>query len=250
MNNSIKIRPIDNSQLSDKTKRAVIDIILQNAVDGKPFKLPNEDELSQRLGVSRNVLRDVLISMEQIGYLTRRRSKGTIANPKIVTATCRLDIEPELLSNLVSSGYVARAETQNLGFVFEKDEVFGPEEECYLSVEKIFYADDIPVAYGIDRIAGKYTKHIGNAILQLRDMSHYRFLQQYCNTEMAYSLSHIDVSLPEPWLMESLCLSENEPVIIIEDEGYNYDHEIVVHSHVYYKRGILDLKFLRKSWQS
>jgi DNA-binding GntR family transcriptional regulator len=67
---------------------------------------------------------------------------------------------------------------------------------------------------------------------------------------MAYSLSHIDASLPEPWLVESLQLDQNEPVIIIEDEGYNYDHEIVVHSYVYYKRGVLDLKFLRKSWQN
>ncbi len=248
MKKKINIIPVENSQISYKTKCAVIDIIRENAVDGKPVKLPNEEELSKRLGVSRNVLRDVLISLEKIGYLTRRRSKGTIANPKIVNATCRLDIEPELFKNIKACGYKVCVETQFLGFVFEPDEILGSNEEGYLSAEKVFYADDVPISYGIDHISSRFTKSIGDNMLQLRTLSHYAFLQKYCNTTMAYSMGHIDVTMAEPWLKESLNLSDNEPVIVIEDEGYNHDHEMVVHSYMYYKKGALDLKFLRKSW--
>jgi len=82
MANNFRITPVDSAELSYKTKLALIELIRGSQGDA-PFKLPNEDLLAQKIGVSRNALRDALASLEEMGFVTRQRSKGTLANPKV-----------------------------------------------------------------------------------------------------------------------------------------------------------------------
>lgn len=237
---------MDSEQLSYRTKMALLDTIRLNGTDGRPLKLPNEDELSQRLGVSRNVLRDALVSLEEVGIVTRRRSKGTIASPQIANAACRLDTNPDLFRMIEAAGYRARVEAVKASFVFEPDPTLPG--DCYLNVEKLFYADDIPAAYCIDHIAGKYAHVSGESAMELRQMSHYKFMEQYCQVSMAYTMAHIDAAQPEPWLAGQLQIACTDPVLLMDDYAYSYDHELVAHSTIWFRRGMLDLKFLRKDW--
>ena len=248
MKNSIIIKRVDNEELSHKTKRALIDIICQNTDSDAPFKLPNEDNLSQSLGVSRNVLRDALMSLEEIGVVTRRRSIGTIANPKIAREHGRLDINPELMRMIREDGYTVRVETLRLGFVFEKEPALEGDNGCYLNVEKVFYADDEVVAYCADHIAGRYAEAAKDSILRLQDVSHYEFLEECCGTSMAYTMVSIDAVMPGRELRETMGLPEGVPTLKLDDLVYNLNHEIVVHSNIYFRSGALALKFLRKNW--
>lgn len=247
MASNLKIKRVENEELSHKTKRALIDIICQNSTNGKPFKLPNEDELSKLLGVSRNVLRDALMSLEEIGVVTRRRSIGTIANPKIAQETTRLDINPELFQMLKEEGREVRVETLRLGFIFEPLPAFEG-ADSYLNVEKVFYADEKPVSYCVDRVCGTFAKRGEEHILELKDISHYKFLELYCQTSMAYTMAHVDAISPPAWLKEIFATKPNEAVLMMDDYAYNLDHEVVVHSNIYFRSGTVDLKFLRKSW--
>lgn len=247
MAGKLNIHRVENEELSHKTKRALIDIICTNGADGKPFKLPNEDELSQRLGVSRNVLRDALMSLEEIGVVTRRRSIGTIANPKIARESNRLDINPELFAMIREEGHDVRVETLRLGFVFEPEPAFSG-EDGYLNVEKVFYADNVAVAFCADHISGSYARRGEEHLLELRDLSHYQFLERYCRTSMAYTMAHVDAVSCQAWLAEIMGTEPGTPVLMMNDFAYNHDHEVVVHSNIYFKSGAIDLKFLRKSW--
>lgn len=76
------IRQLDNRQLSQKIKYALFENIKESIHGNELLKLPKEEVLAQQLGVSRNGLRDVLTVLEEEGYISRRRSKGTIVNPK------------------------------------------------------------------------------------------------------------------------------------------------------------------------
>lgn len=248
MDDSLNILRVDNKQLSYKTKRALIDLIRNTTEDGMPFKLPNEDELSHRLGVSRNVLRDALASLEEMGIVTRRRGKGTIANPQIANATCRLDTAPELFHSMEESGCQPRMESLNLGFVFKNDPAFGPESTSYLNTEKLFWVDDIVATYCIDHISGRFAELAKDSIFALQHLSHYQFLEEYCGTTMAYTMSHIDALVPDSHIAELMHLKPGEPVLYMDDHVYNFDHEIVGHSMIYFRSGLLDLKFLRKNW--
>ena len=65
-----------------------------------------------------------------------------------------MDLETELTQMIAEEGYEPGFETLQIKFVEEEDPVLGPEEKRYLLVEKVFYADNDPVAYCIDRFAG------------------------------------------------------------------------------------------------
>ena len=248
MSGELKIVRVENEQLSRKTKAALVEIILNNGVDGRPFKLPSEDQLAQMIGVSRNVLRDAMISLEQSGFVTRRRSRGTLANPRVAGEKCRMDTDPELCDMITDQGFKARFELKKLSFVNERDPVFGSGSSSYLNVEKLFFADDEPVAYCVDRMDGRFVEHAEASLFRLRELSHFEFLKRCCGVPMAYTMASIDAELSEDWLNAALGLNKSEIVIIMDDNAYSSDLEIVGHSRVYFRRGFLPLRFLRKSW--
>ena len=109
----LNIVRMNSQQLSYRTKMALISIIRENGKDGKPFKLPNEDELATRLGVSRNVLRDALMSLEELGFVTRRRSK---------------EDERVLLVNVTASGRALQEQALGVGCGAEDKLGLTPEE--------------------------------------------------------------------------------------------------------------------------
>jgi len=243
---TIKIKPVDSQQLSYRTKLALISIIRENGKDGKPFKLPNEDELASKLNVSRNVLRDVLMSLEEMGIVTRRRSKGTIASPYIANAACRLDTDPVFSQMLKHAGYESKVKTLFFGFV--NDEATEPTGELLnLVSKKLFYADGVPVAYIIDRFLNK-TDLKDEDIARLSELSHKEILEQVYDTPYAYALAHIDAILPDKEVSQYLEIDPMTPVVYLRDQGFNFDHELIVVTSTYIRSGTLDLKVLRKSW--
>ena len=68
--------------------------------------LPPENELAEKLGISRTQLRDILASLDQEGYITRRQGVGTIINHHVLEARNRMDIEVEFLEMIRRSGFV------------------------------------------------------------------------------------------------------------------------------------------------
>lgn len=250
MRSALSIESVENEELSSKTRKALLKIVCENGSDGRPFKLPNEADLSLQLGVSRNVLRDALMSLEEMGIVTRRRRRGTLANPQLARETGRMDSNPELKTMLEDMGFTVKTSTLRLGLEFDADPAFGLEGGTYLNVEKIFVSeeDDTPLAYCADHISGKFAKLAGDAIFSLEQLSHYEFLKRHCGTSLAYTVAHLDAIMPEPWLQDCMKIPSGEPVFFIDDFGYNFDHDIVVHSHIYYRHGCLDLKMLRKCW--
>lgn len=243
----LNIVRMNSQQLSYRTKMALISIIRENGKDGKPFKLPNEDELATRLGVSRNVLRDALMSLEELGFVTRRRSKGTIASPAVANAICRLDTDPELYRMIQRAGYTPTVKHLFLGI----DPDCPPEENgtvLKFVSKKIFYADDTPVSLCIDRFAERDSLTEEELSRQMQDQSHKVTLENIYGTAYAYTMAHIDAVLPDEETAAHLELSPATPVLLMEDYGYNYDHELIVRSTLYFRSGILDLKFLRKNW--
>ena len=240
------IRQLDNRQLSQKIKYALFENIKESIHGNELLKLPKEEVLAQQLGVSRNGLRDVLTVLEEEGYISRRRSKGTIVNPKIVNSTCRLDLETELTQMIAEEGYEPGFETLQIKFVEEEDPVLGPEEKRYLLVEKVFYADNDPVAYSLDRFAGTVAVKGAQHMEQLRASSHFDFMEQCCNDSIACVLADIIPVLPGENIARLLQISADTPVLCLEDTGFNYDHTTVLHATLYLKSGKLNYKILRK----
>ena len=75
-------------------------------------RLPRESVLSERLGISRTQLRDILASLDREGFITRRHGVGTVINRHVLGAQARMDIEVEFMDMIRQSG-----RTPGLAFV-------------------------------------------------------------------------------------------------------------------------------------
>lgn len=140
--------------LSRQTHAALLE-----AIRGGEFpdgKLPAENDLARRLGVSRTTVRAALQVLEQDGILSRRRGIGTRVVPR---GDGPIQLELTRLANLDDllreRGHeprtkivgVATAVLAELSIEFE----LNPKAEWHV-IEKLWYADDRPAALLRDHI--------------------------------------------------------------------------------------------------
>lgn len=67
----------EKENLSQRTAEILRNMILAEQIYGVGEKLPNENELSERLGISRTTLREAIRILVSEGLLTVKRGKGT-----------------------------------------------------------------------------------------------------------------------------------------------------------------------------
>ena len=79
-----------NTSLASRIRKE----LLQELVSGiyqEAVRLPPEVEIAARLGVSRTALRDALATLEQEGFISRRKGVGTIINRHVLAVKTRME---------------------------------------------------------------------------------------------------------------------------------------------------------------
>jgi GntR family transcriptional regulator, transcriptional repressor for pyruvate dehydrogenase complex len=92
---------IDIEKITHKTMAEVVEIRLREYLKKKAFKpgdaLPTEMELSEALGVSRNVLREALSRLRMLGMIETRKKRGMVlASPDILGSFERV-LDPTII---------------------------------------------------------------------------------------------------------------------------------------------------------
>lgn len=122
-------------------------------------KLPNEDEMAERAGVSRATVREAVTGLVEAGYLTRRQGAGTFV-ARNLPRRHSLDQSVSYLSMIRDAGMEARLILVDYGVqaATESDAAalaVAPGTQL-MSVERIRTADGRPVVYSIDRLPLEY----------------------------------------------------------------------------------------------
>jgi GntR family transcriptional regulator len=116
-------------------------------------KLPNENEIADRFGVSRATVREAVLGLIQAGYLTRRHGSGTYVT-KAPRSRHALDTTVSYTEMIREAGHepsvsviskVVREATP------EERETLGT--DTVVELERVRLADRRPVIYSRDRIA-------------------------------------------------------------------------------------------------
>ena len=146
-----------SSQLTQsKTIRAQLLASMKSGEYASSERLPRESVLSERLGISRTQLRDILASLEREGFITRRHGVGTIINRHVLNVQTRMDIEVEFLDMIRQSGCKAA-----VAFVRVSDGVADakiarqlqiPEGTPIIRIARLCTADEKPAIYCEDVI--------------------------------------------------------------------------------------------------
>lgn len=211
-------------------------------------KLPRETILSERLGISRTQLRDVLAGLEQEGYVTRRLGVGTMINHHVLNVKSRMDIEAEILDIIRNNGYKAEIFFQNAeemyakGILVEKLKI--EEGTPVLSVSKVCTADGIPALYFQDFL----DKRIIQKEFCKEDLKEpiFKFLREKCNTEAYMDLTQIQAVAADEEIAEILDIPKGTPVLNMEEVDYNIEGNIVFYSRQFFKDGMFEQTVLRK----
>jgi GntR family transcriptional regulator len=132
--------------------------LLEDLMNGKLAtgdKLPNEDRLAERFSVSRATVREAVLGLLEVGYLTRRHGSGTYVT-KVPRSRHALDTTVSYTAMIRDAGHTpgetviakaVRAPTEH-----EREALGLDGDDRVHEVERVRLADDRPVIYSRDRI--------------------------------------------------------------------------------------------------
>lgn len=228
---------LDNQQDDQVFKKinypAITDVVIDriiNAIRDNEFssgeQLPSEIELANKLGVSRNTLREALNSLSEQGIIYRRRGVGTF-----VTAQSEVLLNSNL-ENISSTTNVILAHKKtpgqsNFTYNFEKPSKFIAknlkiDESAYvMHISRIRTADGIPVVVSDEYLPNDVPglDYDLSAYANLDNWSIYDFLSK-SNYELHSALTSIHAVLADRELAEKLEIDIRSPLICLEQTHF------------------------------
>jgi GntR family transcriptional regulator len=193
------VEQLDNSLLAERTRAVLLDAIIE---DRFRDKLPNEPELAAMLNVSRTTLRVALQSLEQDGFITRRRAIGTTINRHVSPATLAVQrlvgFEKLLLEGKGGREVAIEDASWDRGQVpalFARVFDLSPEAECMLCDKK--YVLDGSVALWVRDVVPieNLTSDIDGVELADLPASLLTFSDRYCVKPVQHAVAQMTASL-------------------------------------------------------
>jgi GntR family transcriptional regulator len=138
------------------------DELLHDLLEGtyqRGVKLPNEDELAQRFGVSRATVREAVSGLVEAGYVTRRHGSGTYVTgtlPRRHALDMSVSYTRMISEAGMEPGLVILDRGEHPASAEEARALAVPAGEPLLAVERIRTADGRPVVYSRDRLPRRF----------------------------------------------------------------------------------------------
>lgn len=142
---------VKTSSLAEQTRRA-LEAIIDEMDLAAGNKLPREEQLAQRLGVSRTTVRQALNDLAADGVVLRRQGKGTFVNVEAMGVRAHLSPASELTRAIERCGHKASVrplracEAEGEQAVRARRELRLGESDPVIEVTKLFLADGRPCA--------------------------------------------------------------------------------------------------------
>lgn len=211
-------------------------------------RLPRESVLSDRLGISRTQLRDILSSLEREGFITRRHGVGTIINRHVLDVQTRMDIEVEFLDMIRQSGHQAQVAFIRVsdGTADEKTaaQLQIPVDAPVIRITRLCTADGRPAIYCEDVIDKSLVKEdytIGDLKKPI-----FHFLRQFCGVYSYMDVTEVRPAVADAALAEILQVPAGSPLLNMDEVDYDADGKPVFCSNEYFIDGIFHHTVIRK----
>lgn len=234
-----------------ETERALLGLIEE--IENPDGRLPAETEIAERFGVSRVTVRDALSSLAGQGLIVRKQGLGTFVNRTISDVPARLDTLLEISQLIESSGHkpeITLIDHYTGPTTPEIAEKLGmPPDGKALTVHKVFSADQKPAAYVVNVIPLHFIpSDTLDAVIQQIDPSIqiYGVLKQWFKQEVVYQIADIGVHKADENLAHHLAYPPDDPVLYIEEVGFNEQNQPVLLCQEYYRTGMIQFRLVRR----
>ena len=237
-----------NHPSQSKTIRSQLLSAMKDGEYANCDRLPRENILAEKLGVSRTQLRDVLASLDREGFITRRHGVGTIINRHVIDVQVRMDIEVEFLDMIRQSGFtpaVAYVQVTE-GTADEKiaSQLRIAVGSPVLRVSRLCTADGKPAIYCEDivdlaRARPGYTE--SDCKLPI-----FHFLQEFCDIYPYMDLTELRPAAADESLAEIFGVPVGTPLLNMEEVDFDIEGNPVFCSIEYFIDGIFRHTVMRK----
>ncbi len=196
-------------------------------------KIPSEDELADIFGVSRVTIRHALKYLEEKGYLTRERGKGTFVKTRMlekrVGKVVSFTESTKMLGNVPSSKVLSIEKrkcpliTQNYLGISDEDEVWVINRIRYVNNLEVLYEE----SYWVTKICGSITKEIaeGSIVEHLKSK----------NINLAYGKQELIALNADAAIANNLDVSVGFPLIKSTMTFFTRKHDPIFISINYYR---------------
>lgn len=243
---SVDSHPMLKANLSNSVKNHLYKYIRSIDLQGNT-KLPSENEISAKLGVSRVTIRRALDELETEGMILRIQGRGTFVNPEAMNIQVNLMPGAEFRRLIESCGYQASfsvasmerlkpdAETMRALQLKEGDEIF--------AIEKVFMADGHPAIISIDRFSCDL---VGNELLDadLEHTSTFDFIRERAGNFVLRDKIRIETMSREELLHVTKQGNRMECDSALVFHGVNYNQE---NQPIIYDTELYDTKYIKFS---
>ena len=233
-----------------RTKIALLHMIAQKAEAGEE-RLPPEDELAKRLGVSRMLIRDVFGELESRGYIARKRGKGTLINRQICQAKPRIDEQISFTDLIAAKGMTPTVQLLEDRWVEPQEADLPPEAGILqsngplLMMERAFCGDDLPLIHSKVYFRGDNLTMDYRHWSRYGDLSLSEFLEAFCIRRATVTLAELDLCPVDPVLAGKLKVAPETVLFRMTDIRYDFDGYEIVRGRAVFCPQVLPLKLVR-----
>jgi GntR family transcriptional regulator len=210
-------------------------------------RIPSETELSEELGVSRATVRTVLAKLAVNGLILRKQGDGTYINARVEKISAHLGNVWDFFCLIESNGY-----TPSIKFISREVRSATEDEaqmlsvsqgEHLLSLQRLFYADEIPVIltqniFPISLLRIPVDEVDGS--LHIRDI-----LQQSFHQEIAFVITDIHAVLAGEDVGNLLNASPDKSMLALDVSFYSQDSVLLSLGTNYFDDTVLRLSLIQ-----
>ncbi|POZ93391.1 GntR family transcriptional regulator [Petrotoga halophila] len=220
------------------------------------YKLPSQQELCENLGVSRTLIREVLVSLEREGLIIRKQGLGTFVVKKDGIVQTGLDYLRGVSTIISTSGKVPDLILNEFEEVaaspsLSKKLEIAPKDPL-IKIKRVYTADGIPVIYAetymvINRIPGGKDAII--SVLKDENSKNeeiFTYLDKYFMRPIKHAISEIEAIDADKKLANLLKIPEKKAVTLLLEVHYDENNIPLLHSLDYINTSIFKLSVFRR----
>ena len=227
----MEIKSVKETSLQKSVKNQLRQLIKSGSIT----KLPSEEALSQKLGVSRITLRSVLTSLENEGLVVKKHGVGTFVNLEIRRINILINKNIGYFDLIKKSGHTPSMILSNIKEMFADEEISNllkiEKNDKYYRIERVFAANGIPAIY----IEENIPKHYIEKSLDARELpeSIFEFTRVFCNVNIQFTIVDIIPYTADEKLTNIFKCAPNENILLTEETHLDNLSNTLVFSKVY-----------------